>query len=172
VTSESAGPASRTPAPSFVAPRIAALLLIAGGLFLLYNALQIGSVRGYSVVGPSIMPIVVSLGLTALGLALALRTTRWPDRDLGRRVAGEEAATHWPTTGLLGILLLAYAFVLGPLGYIVSTAILVPVSARILGSRQLLRDAVVGIGLAIVIFAGFTRFLQIRLPAGILAPFL
>ena len=170
--SESLGRGSGAAASSFTTPRIAALLLIGGGLFLLYHALQIGSVRGYSVVGPSIFPIVVSLALTALGVGLALRTTKWPDVDLGAKAAAEAAATHWPTTGMLGALLLAYAFALGPLGYIVATAILLPVSARVLGSRALLRDAVVGVGLAIVIFVGFTRFLHIRLPTGILAPFL
>lgn len=151
---------------------MAALLLIGGGLFLLYHAFQIGSVRGYSVVGPSIFPIVVSLGLTALGAALALRATVWPDADLGEKVAAEEAATHWPTTGMLGALLVAYAFALGPLGYIVSTSILLPASARVLGSRALLRDVIIGVVLAIVIFVGFTRFLNIRLPTGILAPIL
>ena len=170
--SGSAERGSGAPASSFIAPRIAALLLIGGGLFLLYNALQIGSVRGYSVVGPSIFPIVVSLGLTALGVGLALRTTRWPDLDLGQKVAAEEAATHWPTTGMLGALLVAYAFALGPVGYIVSTAILLPASARVLGSRALLRDVVIGVVVAIVIFIGFTRFLHIRLPTGILPPFL
>lgn len=163
---------SGKPAPSFLAPRIAALLLIVGGLFLLYNALQIGSVRGYSVVGPSIFPIVVSLGLTALGAALALRTTIWPDRDLGAKAGAEAVATHWPTSGMLGALLVAYALCLGPLGYIVSTAILLPASARVLGSRALVRDVLIGVALAIVIFFGFTRFLSIRLPAGILAPFI
>jgi putative tricarboxylic transport membrane protein len=170
--SDSAGRRSGTAAPSYLAPRVAALLLVGGGLFLLYHALQIGSVRGYSVVGPSIMPIVVSLGLTGLGIALALRTTVWPDRDLGALSAEAAAATHWPTPGLLGALLVAYVFVLGPLGYIVSTAILLPISARIMGSRALLRDVVAGIGLSILIFIGFTRFLQVRLPTGILAPFL
>lgn len=160
------------PVPSFLAPRIAALLLIAGGLFLLYHALEIGSVRGYSVVGPSVMPIVVSLGLTALGIALAVRTTAWPDRDLGRVAAAQAEATHWPTTGLLGALLVLYAFALAPLGYIVSTAIVVPTAARVMGSHESLRDVVIGIALAITIFVGFTRFLNIRLPAGILAPFL
>jgi putative tricarboxylic transport membrane protein len=163
---------SGTPAPSFLAPRLAALLLIGGGVFLLYNALQIGSVRGYSVVGPSIMPIVVSLGIIVLGLALGLRTTIWPDRDLGAHAAEEAAVTHWPTIGALGGLLVAYALVLGPLGYILSTAVLLPASARVMGSRALLRDIVLGVGLAILIFVGFTRFLQIRLPAGILEPFL
>ena len=161
-----------TPAPSFLAPRAAALLLIGTGLFLLYDALQIGSVRGYSVVGPSIFPIVVSLGLTAFGIVLGLRTTLWPDRDLGVQAASEAATTHWSTVGLLGALLLAYAFALGPLGYIVSTAILLPAAARVMGSRQLVRDIVVGIGLSIVIFFGFTQFLQVRLPAGILEPLL
>jgi putative tricarboxylic transport membrane protein len=170
--SDTGGRGHGGPGPSFLAPRIAALLLIVGGLFLLYDGLQIGSVVGYSVVGPSIFPIIVSLGLTALGIALALRTTVWPDRDLAARSADEAAATHWTTTGLLGALLVAYALALAPLGYIVSTALLLPISARIMGSRALLRDAVLGVGLAIVVFVGFTRFLQIRLPAGILAPFL
>ena len=169
--SESAERGSAPAAPSFLAPRIAAILLIGGGLFLLYHALQIGSVRGYSVIGPSVMPIVVSVGLTALGIVLALRTAVWPDRDLGRLAAAEAAATHWPTPGLLGALLVVYTFALGPLGYIVSTALLLPGAAHVLGSRHLLRDALVGIVLSIVIFVGFTRFLNIRLPAGILAPF-
>jgi putative tricarboxylic transport membrane protein len=171
-TPGSAEGGSGPPASSFTAPRIAALLLIGGGLFLLYNALQIEGVRGYSVVGPNIFPIVVSVGLTVLGVALALRTSVSPDADLGEKVAGEEAATHWPTTGMLGGLLVAYAFALGPLGYIVSTAILLPASARVLGSRALLRDVIIGVVLAIVIFVGFTRFLHIRLPTGILPPFL
>lgn len=160
------------PSASFLAPRIVAGLLIAGGLFLLYHALQIGSVRGYSPVGPSIFPIVVSVGLVVLGIVLALRTTNWPDLDLARLAAAEEAATHWPTSGLLGALLVAYAFTLAPLGYIVATSLLLPTVARVLGSRRIVRDAAIGIGVSTVIFFGFTRFLEIRLPQGILGPIL
>jgi putative tricarboxylic transport membrane protein len=80
--------------------------------------------------------------------------------------------THWPTVLLLAVLLVGYAVALAPLGYIVATALLLPIASRILGSTHLLRDAVIAVGLALLIYFGFTAFLGIRLPQGILAPVL
>jgi putative tricarboxylic transport membrane protein len=94
------------------------------------------------------------------------------DTDLAEAAGAEEAMTHWPTILLLGGLLVGYAIALAPLGYIVATALLLPISSRILGSEHLLRDTVVGVALALVIYFGFTAFLEIRLPQGILAPVL
>lgn len=163
---------------SFLGPRIVAGLLVVGAVFLIYHALQIGRVAGYTVVGPSTFPLVVSIGLLILGALLALRTTLRPDDDLGRQVADEERATHWPSVGLLVGVLVAYAlalngFRLGPLdvpglGYIVATSLFLPIAARVLGSVHLVRDIVVGTGLAIVVYVGFTQFLGVRLPAGLL----
>jgi putative tricarboxylic transport membrane protein len=117
-----------------------------------------------------------------LGVAAAIRTTLLPDRDLAARAAEQEAVTHWPTIGLLAVLLVVYAAALngadiGPielpgLGYIVATALFLPVAARVLGSRHVLRDLVIGILIAVVVYFGFTEFLGVRLPAGILEPLL
>lgn len=163
---------------SFLGPRIVAGLLVVGSAFLIYHALQIGRVAGYTVVGPSTIPLVVSTGLLILGLILAVRTTVRPDEDLGRQVHQEERATHWPSVGLLVLVLVAYGlalngFRLGPLdvpglGYVVATSLFLPVVARVLGSEHLVRDLVVGIVLATVVYIGFTQFLGVRLPAGIL----
>ncbi|MDQ3937195.1 MAG: tripartite tricarboxylate transporter TctB family protein, partial [Chloroflexota bacterium] len=62
-------------------------------------------------------------------------------------------------------------FRLGPiavpgLGYIIATGLFVPAAARVLGSRQLLRDLIVGFAIATVVYVGFTRYLGVRLPAG------
>jgi putative tricarboxylic transport membrane protein len=54
------------------------------------------------------------------------------------------------------------------LGYVVATALFLPVTAWILGSRSPIRDLVVGVGLAVAVYIGFTEFLGVRLPAGIL----
>jgi putative tricarboxylic transport membrane protein len=159
-------------APSFVGARIVAVLLMAGGAFLIYHSFQIGASHGYSVVGPGIAPIAVSVGLLLLGAILGLRTTILADADLAEAAGAEEAMTHWPTVLLLGVLLVGYAVALAPLGYIVATALLVPISSRILGNDHLPRDVVVGVALALVIYFGFTEFLEIRLPQGILAPVL
>lgn len=163
---------------SFLGPRIVAGLLIIGSIFLIYHALQIGRVAGYTVVGPSTFPLAVSVGLLVLGIILAVRTTVRPDGDLGLQVAVEEKATHWPSVGLLVALLVGYALALngvrlGPLdipglGYIVATSLFLPLGARVLGSEHLVRDIVVGVGLAIVVYVGFTQFLGVRLPAGLL----
>ena len=149
-----------------------AALLVAGGGFLIYHSFQIGATHGYSVVGPSIAPIAVSVGILMLGVMFALRTSILADRDLAEAAGAEEAMAHWPTVLLLGVLLVGYAVALAPLGYILATALLVPISSRILGSGHRLRDIVVGVCLALVIYFGFTAFLEIRLPQGILAPVL
>jgi putative tricarboxylic transport membrane protein len=169
---ESSGGSGRRAAPSLLGPRLIAGAVAAAGAFLLFHALQIHEGRGYSVVGPSTIPIFVSVGLLGLGLILAVRTTLLPDRKMAARAGAEEAATHWRTVGLLAGLLVLYAIALGPLGYIVATAVMLPLAARILGSTSLVRDMVVGALLALVLYFGFTEFLQIRLPPGILRPVL
>lgn len=169
---EAGGGGDRGVAPSFVGPRIVAALLIAGGAFLIYHSIQIGSTHGYSVVDPSIAPIAVSVGLLVLGVILAVRTTVLPDEDLAQRSGAEEAMTHWPTVLLLAVLLVGYAVALAPFGYILATALLLPISSRIMGSTHPLRDVVIAVGLALLIYFAFTAFLGIRLPQGILAPVL
>jgi putative tricarboxylic transport membrane protein len=116
--------------------------------------------------------LAVAIGLIALSILFILRTTVLPDNDLFEHVRAEEAATHWPTALLVIGLLLVYALALGPLGYIPATAAFLPVGARVMGSRRPVRDVVVGIGMAIVIYVAFTYLLGLRLPAGLLEPLL
>jgi putative tricarboxylic transport membrane protein len=54
------------------------------------------------------------------------------------------------------------------LGYVVATGLFLPAAAWTLGSRSWLRDLVIGFVLAIGIYIGFTQFLGVRLPAGVL----
>lgn len=163
---------------SFLGPRIVAAVVVVGAVLLITQALQIGEVAGYSVVGPSTIPLAVSVVLLGLGVLFVIRTTVRPDRDLAELAGAEEAATHWTTIGWLALALVIYAlalngFRLGPLaipglGYVVATAIFLPVAARMLGSDRPVRDLVIGAMLAVVIYVGFTEFLGVRLPAGLL----
>lgn len=163
---------------SLLGPRIVAGALVVGGGVLVYQALQVGRTAGYTVVGPSSAPIFVSTGLIALGLLLAIRTTTSRDDDLAAHVADEERATHWPTVAWLLLTLVGYGIALngaeiGPievpaLGYVLATGAFLPLAARVLGSESPVRDLVVGFGLAIAVYVGFTQFLGVRLPAGVL----
>lgn len=163
-------------------PRLIAVALLALAALLIVSAIGIAAGGGYTVIGPATIPVVVAVGLLVLSAIFALRTTVMPDTELAELAAEEERATHWPTVGLTALALVGYALVLdgfglGPvdvpgLGYIVATGFFLPLTARILGSRSPIRDVIVGFGIAIGIYFGFTEFLGVRLPAGILGPLL
>ena len=148
------------------------LALIALGGVALYESTRIRSAAGFSPFGPTVMVIAVGALLLVTGALFLIRLTIRPDRDLVDRVIEEERATHWPTTGLMAGLLAGYALVLGPLGYIIATGLMIPAGARILGSQRLVRDGVIGFVLALVVYIAFTGFLGVRLPAGLLEPVL
>ncbi len=170
------------PAGGLFGPRLVAIALLALAAVLIISAFGIAAGGGYSVIGPATIPLVVAIVLLILAAIFALRTTILPDSDLAVAAADEEAATHWPTVGLIAIALVAYAlaldgFTLGTLempglGYIIATGLFLPVVARILGSRSPVRDVTVGFAIAIVVYISFTEFLGVRLPAGLLGPLL
>ena len=156
------------PAGSLTGPRVVALVLLGLGAAFLYQALQIRTPQAYSPIGPRFVPMVVTIGLLAFAAILLIRTTWLRDRELAVAARDQDARTHWPTVALVGVALVSYAVALAPLGYLVATAIFVPAAARILGSRSVLVDALIGVVLAVAIYFGFTEFLGVRLPAGVL----
>jgi putative tricarboxylic transport membrane protein len=176
MTTPEPGPGARREA--FLGPRLVAAALLGLAAILIVSAIGIARGGGYSVVGPATFPLVVAIGLLVLAVLFAVRTTVRPDVDLAQQAAEEEAACHWPTVGLIALALFGYALVLdgfdlGPIevpsiGYIPATGIFLPITARILGSRSLLRDVLAGFGIAIVVYVGFTEFLGVRLPGGVL----
>ena len=157
------------PRSSLLGLRLAAIFLLGVGVIALTQSFQIRQGVGYVVVGPRLFPVLVSTGLFLFSLFfLARATPLWADTDLAKEAALEEAATHWTTVYLVIFSLLVYAFTLGTLGYPLATALFFPAVARVMGSRKLARDLVVGLVLGLAIYIGFTRFLGVRLPAGLL----
>jgi len=177
MTADQRGPRS-VQGRGLLGPRLVAVALVALGAVLIVSALGIARGGGYQLIGPATVPLAVAIGLLALAALFVARTTISPDLELAERAADEEAACHWPTTGLVAGVLVAYAlaldgFEIGPLelpglGYVVATSLFVPVVARVLGSRSPVRDVVAGLAIAIGVYVGFTQFLGVRLPAGIL----
>lgn len=156
----------------FIEARVAALAVMGIGVVSLVGASQVRTPGGYTAVPANVMPAVVGVGLLVLGSLLLLRATVRPDADHAARVAAEAVATHWRSTLLALAGLVGYALLLGPLGYVVATGTFLPIQARVLGSRSPIRDLAIGIVIALVVYVAFTRFLGVRLPAGILEPFI
>jgi putative tricarboxylic transport membrane protein len=129
---------------------------------------------GYAGIGPNFIPAVVAGGIILLGLWLGYEafTGGWrnaaPDDAASR---GEHvfnaAAFGWISAGLFAQMVL-----IGWAGFVLSAAVLFTCVARGFGSRRPVRDAAIGLVMALGIFLFFVKLLNVNLPAGWLAPVL
>ena len=152
---------------SWTGPRLAGAFLLAASVAILLAVFAIPGRGGYSTSGPRFVPLIVAISLIALSALFLLRTFARPDVALAQRSAEEDAATHWATPGLIMAVLLAYAFLLDPIGYPLATAAVFIAIARLLGSRSIVRDVLVGLVLGFGLYTAFTQYLGVSLPAGL-----
>jgi putative tricarboxylic transport membrane protein len=152
---------------SWTGPRLAGAVLLAGSVAILIAVTTISGRGGYSTSGPRFVPLLVAIGLIALSALYLARTFIRPDVALAERAAQEDDATHWATPALIMAVLLAYAFLLEPIGYPLATAAVFIAIAWLLGSRSIVRDVLVGLVLGFGLYTAFTQYLGVSLPAGL-----
>jgi putative tricarboxylic transport membrane protein len=148
-----------------VGPLVVGVVMLAFGLVMLNEALKIeGEVLDPE--GPLFLPIVVLSLWTLLAVLYlgqqVLRVLRH------RELLPAERFTHMPSALALVVMLVVYAYVLNWLGYLIATALFFVGAARAMGSRQPTRDAVIAVGMSVVVYFTFTRALGVHLPEGVL----
>ncbi|AGP57839.1 tripartite tricarboxylate transporter TctB family protein [Streptomyces rapamycinicus] len=148
-------------------PRIAALLFLAAGVAVLGWAFAIPEGAIDQDVGPRAFPLLVGVGLCVSASVAVVQAFRGSDPALTEQAREEARLTEWRPVAALLALLVGYLFALAPCGYWQSTAVLFALVARVLGSRRLLRDALIGLVLALAVYFLFDRLLGIHLPPGI-----
>jgi putative tricarboxylic transport membrane protein len=117
----------------------------------------------YAKVGPQVFPIVVTVGLALAGAFIAWMARRKP---IVQEAQGE---TDWLAVAIIGGALIVHLNLLKPVGFIPASALLFFAVAFAFGSRRHLRDAIVAIVLASLVYLGFVHGLGLRLPPGMLA---
>ncbi|MEW1838864.1 tripartite tricarboxylate transporter TctB family protein [Nonomuraea angiospora] len=152
--------------------RIVSLGFLAAAVVVLAQAFAIPQGEGYQAVGPRAFPLLVGVGLAVVsivGVVQAFRPGPPPATsdtvDVGVGEASEKP--HWPSVLLLIGSLAAYALLLVPAGYWQATTAFFVAVARVLGSRRLVRDVLVGLALALATYFLFDRLLGISLPPGL-----
>jgi putative tricarboxylic transport membrane protein len=140
---------------------VAALVLIVLSTTFLVGVFDIRSPKGLDPAGPRFFPLLVTVTWLVLSVAYLVEGLRAP---MTARTAGRS----WFEPVAVAALLVLYALLVVPLGYLIATALLFFAAARVLGSRQLVRDIVVSVVLAVVVYIAFTQFLDISLPKGVL----
>ncbi|HET6627125.1 MAG TPA: tripartite tricarboxylate transporter TctB family protein [Nocardioidaceae bacterium] len=150
---------------STLGPFLVGGFMLVVGLVLLQQTFKINA-EGFDPLGPKFFPlIVICLWLLLSVLYLLQHTLRVVRHRTG---LAAERFDHMLGAGALVVLLVVYAYVLDPLGYWIATSIFFVGSARAMGSRNLARDIVIGIGLALLVYLSFTRALNVHLPEGVL----
>ncbi len=133
------------------------MLLVSAGVASGLSAID-GS-GGYAGLSPRFLPTLVALGLGACGLGLiisSLRTTT--PAEPASPFAGSDSML-WLLGGLIVHLLL-----IGWIGFVAASVLLMTCAARGHGSRRPLRDALVALALALPVWWLFARGLGLGLP--------
>ncbi|MEV6155961.1 tripartite tricarboxylate transporter TctB family protein [Nonomuraea sp. NPDC052129] len=144
--------------------RLVSAGFLAVALVVLAQAFMIPDSGGYQAVGPRAFPLLVGIGMAVVAVIGVVQAFRAPVT----REGGEDEGVHWrPVLLLIGALAL-YAVLLAPVGYWQATTLFFVAVARVLGSRKLVRDLVVGLLLALATYLLFDRVLGITLPPGLI----
>ncbi|WP_306204952.1 tripartite tricarboxylate transporter TctB family protein [Actinoplanes sp. RD1] len=135
-------------------------VLVLAGVGLTWSALAAAD-GDLGLQSPRLAPVVVAVAWA--GVAAAYLVSQF-------RAAGDEPEErpHWWGPAGVAASLAGFAIALEYAGFVVSAAAFVLVVARVLGSRNPLRDAAVAVLLPVAIYFAFTRLLDIFLPAGVL----
>jgi putative tricarboxylic transport membrane protein len=150
---------------STLGPFLVGGFMLVVGLVMFWQIFKIHA-DGFAAQGPKFFPlIVISLWLVLSAIYLVTHLVKVLRRHAGHAA---ERFEHMVGAGWLVVLLVVYAFLLDPVGYWISTALFFVGSARAMGSRNLVRDVLVGVLLALVVYLSFTRALGVRLPEGVL----
>jgi putative tricarboxylic transport membrane protein len=136
---------------------IALLLLVFAGL-VWWDMTKLQILSPYDL-GPKVMPIVVSVGLTLLAIGNAIGALRGdlPARD----------SLDWkPIILILGGLACLIALIAVGGGFMIGTAILFATTSAAFGRRAFLTDLLIGAAIAVVVYLLFGKLLTLSLPAG------
>ncbi|HEX2286376.1 MAG TPA: tripartite tricarboxylate transporter TctB family protein [Mycobacterium sp.] len=148
---------------------VVSLALLGIGVVVLLDGLRQAAPTSAGGVGAGFMPKVVGVILIALSAALMVQIARGrlgqPDEAEGEV---DVRRTRWVPLAVCVAAALVFIAGVEFLGYVIVSSIVFWLSAWAVGARHVVRTAVIGIALSLIVYLAFTRLLDISLPAGVL----
>lgn len=122
--------------------------------------------EGYAYIGPFFFPSIAGGGLLicSLFLLVSFIKNRQLASRIGSLIGNENAPTNLHKFYLASITIALYLLGLAYLGFIYVTPIFIPVTSKILGSKSIKRDIIVGVILTALITIIFEHFLNVIVP--------
>ena len=140
-----------------------ALGLLAFAALVLWQTTEIPVSALYTKVGPTVFPYMTAAGLAVLAGLVLLQAWRG-----GWQAEEEKAvAVDWKAVGFVAAGLLANVALIGPLGFTAASTLMFVLVTYGFGSRRPVRDALLGVTLALMAYFGFARALGVNIGAGV-----
>ena len=132
------------------------------GIYLLIGSSGINLGTGYDRIGPRFFPYLIAAGLLVSAGFMVFEALR-------RKGPSQAIPVDWVSFSILIVALLVCVLLLEPLGFILAVTLLFTMVARAFKSNRSVRDAIVGLILAISVYYIFTAGLGLVLPRGMLS---
>lgn len=146
-----------------------ATLILALGLFVLYDSYTLQEPGIYSAVSPKAFAYAIGIFTTLVGLFLLIEVIRG---HYGIAEGTEPGAPFLPpdikTMSIVLVSALVHIALLERIGYIISAAILFYGVTYAFGSRKFLKDILISIAFGLIVYIVFSKGLRIFLPEGFL----
>jgi putative tricarboxylic transport membrane protein len=139
--------------------------LLALGSFVIYDTQSIPDPQSAGGVGPRLFPYIIGIGLTLCGAVLGWHAISGGWRNVPLDQEGHDRP-DWLAFGIISTGIVLHMIVIGWAGFIIASTLLFVLVARGFGSRRSVRDAIIAVVLAIVVYFVFTYGLGLKLPAG------
>ncbi len=153
--------------------RVVAIITVPIALFLIYVAYSAPKSNIPQTLGPEAMPIAVLILIIVCAVFIFINASgdtheSTPATDVEEAPPASTGVDKYKIVVLVVLGLVVYGIMLEPVGFVISTTLLVLYSARLFEKGKWVRNGVVSLLFSISVYYSFVHLLDVMLPAGIL----
>ena len=143
------------------------LLLL--GIIVLFDTKNMVVPPGSGSVGPQVFPTIIGIFIVAVSIFLAFEVLRGNyGQPEGTEFGEIETKTDFKTLGIVSASILTYPFLIERAGFVIASTVVFFGVGFAYGARKLIKNLVIAVIFALVVYLTFTKLLSVELPAGIL----
>ena len=143
------------------------LLLL--GLIVLFDTKRMVVPPGSGSVGPQVFPTIIGTFIIVVALFLAFEVLRGNyGQPEGTEFGEIKTKTDFKTLGTVSASILTYPFLIESAGFVIASTVVFFGVGFAYGARKLIKNLLIAVVFALVVYLTFTKFLSVELPAGVL----
>jgi putative tricarboxylic transport membrane protein len=143
------------------------LLLL--GVIVLIDTKNMVVPPGSGSVGPQVFPTIIGIFIIAVALFLSIEILRGNyGQPEGTEFGEIEAKTDFKTLGTVSASILTYPFLIERAGFVIASTVVFFGVGFAYGARKPIKNLVIALSFALIVYLTFSKALSVELPAGIL----